>query len=84
MQNAIAVIHSNFGVLTAVLDDVKSHEVSEIVVRGDPVGDMPASAWHREGRHRIPRRHRGMPERPRQRRNVHHRTPTIAGSAIPG
>ena len=41
MQNAIAVIsdiHSNFEALTAVLDDVRSQEVSEIVCLGDIVG----------------------------------------------
>jgi predicted phosphodiesterase len=41
MQNAIAVIsdiHSNFEALTAVLDDVKSQEVSQVVCLGDIVG----------------------------------------------
>lgn len=41
MQNAIAVIsdiHSNFEALTAVLDDLKSQEVSQIVCLGDIVG----------------------------------------------
>ena len=41
MQNAIAVIsdiHSNFEALTAVLDDVRSQEISQIVCLGDIVG----------------------------------------------
>jgi len=41
MQNAIAVfgdIHSNFEALTAVLDDVTSHDVPRIVCLGDVVG----------------------------------------------
>ena len=41
MQSAIAVIsdiHSNFEALTAVLDDVRSQEVSQIVCLGDIVG----------------------------------------------
>jgi diadenosine tetraphosphatase ApaH/serine/threonine PP2A family protein phosphatase len=41
MQNAIAVIsdiHSNFEALTAVLDDIRSHEVTQIVCLGDIVG----------------------------------------------
>jgi diadenosine tetraphosphatase ApaH/serine/threonine PP2A family protein phosphatase len=41
MQNAIAVIsdiHSNFEALTAVLDDVRAQEVSQVVCLGDIVG----------------------------------------------
>lgn len=41
MKNAIAVIsdiHSNFEALTAVLDDVRSQEVQQIVCLGDIVG----------------------------------------------
>ncbi|MEI6279680.1 MAG: metallophosphoesterase family protein [Verrucomicrobiae bacterium] len=41
MQNAIAVIsdiHSNFEALTAVLDDVRSQEVQQVVCLGDIVG----------------------------------------------
>ena len=41
MQNAIAVIsdiHSNFEALTAVLDDVRSQDVSQVVCLGDIVG----------------------------------------------
>ena len=41
MQNAIAVIsdtHSNYEALTAVLDDVRSQEVSQIICLGDIVG----------------------------------------------
>jgi len=41
MQNAIAVIsdiHSNFEALTAILDDVRSQEVQQIVCLGDIVG----------------------------------------------
>ena len=41
MQNAIAVIsdiHSNFEALTAVLDDVRSQEVTHVVCLGDIVG----------------------------------------------
>jgi len=41
MQNAIAVIsdiHSNFEALTAVLDDVRLHEVQQVVCLGDIIG----------------------------------------------
>jgi len=41
MQNAIAVIsdiHSNFEALTAVLDDMRVQEVTQVVCLGDIVG----------------------------------------------
>ncbi len=41
MQNALAImsdIHSNYEALTAVLDDIRSQEISQIVCLGDTVG----------------------------------------------